>query len=396
MKSVYLFFSSLKLTVVLLALSIILVFFGTLDQVNWGIHQAQKLYFESIFVVWPYREAGYSLQQPGLPMPGGYTLGALLLINLVLGFFRFMKISWKKSGIMLIHGGIVLLLVSGFMISAWQKEGQMRIDENGKNNFSLDPMSNEIVLIDKSAADFDSVTSIPESLLEDGTSFDTPSGITIDVIDYMENTSIGRLADNPGSKPLDVTQGAAAKMGLFADEKKPDYSTNGINTASAVIRLKTSEGEIGSWLVSNLFDERFPPQKFEHNGKPYEIAMRFTRTYYPFWIELLDFTHDRYPGTNIPKNFSSQVNVVDMETNEKRQALIYMNHPLRYAGLTFFQSGFDNNDTTTILQIVRNPVWTLPYWAVLLVGVGMTVQFIIAILNFSKKAQRKQGQTQSA
>ena len=48
MKSLFQFFSSLKLTVVLLTFSLILIFFGTLDQVQYGIWHTQELYFESI------------------------------------------------------------------------------------------------------------------------------------------------------------------------------------------------------------------------------------------------------------------------------------------------------------------------------------------------------------
>ena len=48
-----------------------------------------------------------------------------------------------------------------------------------------------------------------------------------------------------------------------------------------------------------------------------------------------------------------------------------MNHPLRYGGLTFYQAGFENNDTTSIFQVVRNPVWTLPYISCAMVGLGL-------------------------
>ena len=48
------FFSSLQLTVVLLTLSMALVFFGTLDQVHYGIWHTQRLYFESFIVFWAY------------------------------------------------------------------------------------------------------------------------------------------------------------------------------------------------------------------------------------------------------------------------------------------------------------------------------------------------------
>ena len=45
-----------------------------------------------------------------------------------------------------------------------------------------------------------------------------------------------------------------------------------------------------------------------------------------------------------------------------------MNQPLRYAGETFYQASFANDDRTSILQVVRNPGWLLPYIACAMVG----------------------------
>jgi cytochrome c biogenesis protein ResB len=59
-----------------------------------------------------------------------------------------------------------------------------------------------------------------------------------------------------------------------------------------------------------------------------------------------------------------------------------MNNPLRYAGLTFYQAGFENDDKTTILQVVRNPSWQLPYVACALMTLGLVVQFCIHLVAF--------------
>ena len=77
------------------------------------------------------------------------------------------------------------------------------------------------------------------------------------------------------------------------------------------------------------------------------------------------------PGTDIPKNFSSRVLLQRPETGEKREVLIYMNNPLRYAGETYYQSSFDPDDHGTILQVVHNPSWLTPYFSCVLVGVGL-------------------------
>jgi hypothetical protein len=142
---------------------------------------------------------------------------------------------------------------------------------------------------------------------------------------------------------------------------------------------------IGTWLVSNVIDERFPPQMVSLGEQSWEVALRFTRNYYPFEIELIDFKHEKYPGTEVPFNFSSEVMVHHEDSAKDQKALIYMNHPLRYEGLTFYQASFANQDKTSIFQVVRNPGWILPYISVLLMGLGMCVQFGMHFIKFLSK-----------
>ena len=112
------------------------------------------------------------------------------------------------------------------------------------------------------------------------------------------------------------------------------------------------------------------------------------RHYYPFEIELIDFKHEKYPGTEVPFNFSSEVKVTHQDSTKNQKALIYMNHPLRYEGLTFFQASFANQDKTSIFQVVRNPGWLLPYLSVLLMGLGMCAQFGMHFFKFLGKQRR--------
>jgi len=98
------------------------------------------------------------------------------------------------------------------------------------------------------------------------------------------------------------------------------------------------------------------PQTFEFGGRSWRITLRAKRNYEPFSLTLLKFSHDRYAGTDIPKNFSSRIRLTTPDGRDDREVLVYMNNPLRYAGLTFYQAGFDNNDRTTILQVVRESV----------------------------------------
>jgi hypothetical protein len=73
------------------------------------------------------------------------------------------------------------------------------------------------------------------------------------------------------------------------------------------------------------------------------------------------------------------------DTGENRETLIYMNNPLRYAGETFYQSGFDPDNQGTILQVVHNPSWLTPYFSCVLVGFGLIVHFAMHLLGFTLK-----------
>jgi hypothetical protein len=151
---------------------------------------------------------------------------------------------------------------------------------------------------------------------------------------------------------------------------------------TAVLELAGADGPLGTWLVSPLLTE---PQSVTVQGHTYQLQMRPTRHYYPFSVTLLKFSHDRYPGTDIPKNFSSRVRLRTPDGSVDREVLIYMNNPLRYGGLAFYQAGFEPNDRTTILQVVQNPSWLLPYISCVLMFLGLVIQFSIHLTRFIRK-----------
>jgi hypothetical protein len=105
--------ASLRLTVVLLALSMLLVFVGTLAQVDSGIWYVQKRYFHSL---WAWADFALFFPRPaeggrripgGFPIPGGYLLGVLLLVNLAAAYIAKFRLTWKD---------LVLLPVLGVSI----------------------------------------------------------------------------------------------------------------------------------------------------------------------------------------------------------------------------------------------------------------------------------------
>jgi len=229
------------------------------------------------------------------------------------------------------------------------------------------------------------VHSIPVQMLKPGKLIEVPNTpLKIRTVSYYPNAALGRATSGAATESP-ATQGVAVRMGVVVTPQAETYAENEINTATAFVEVIGPEGSLGVWLVSNVIDERFPPQVVQSGEGEWEIALRFLRHYYPFEVELIDFSHDKYPGTEIPFNFSSEVMVRHEDSTKNQKALIYMNHPLRYEGLTFYQASFANQDRTSIFQVVRNPGWLLPYLSVLLMGIGMCVQFGIHFVKFLGK-----------
>ena len=100
-------------------------------------------------------------------------------------------------------------------------------------------------------------------------------------------------------------------------------------------------------------------------------------------------THDIYPGSDIPKNFASLVRLRSDDGREEQEFKIYMNNPLRFGGFTFYQYQMDSANKSTVLQVVRNPSWLVPYIACALMSLGLLVQFGISLALFIEKRSRK-------
>jgi hypothetical protein len=356
--------SSLRLTVVLLALSMILIFAATIAQVELGIHEVQQSHLRS-WLAWLDLAPGEG--RIAVPFPGGMLLGSLLLINLLAAHTARFEFRLRKAGMLLIHLGIILLLLGELFTAIFAEESQVTLDEGRAHNYSTSQREIELAIVDASEPGVETVTAIPMSRLRDGERFDL-DGFSLRIVRYFRNSEI--VAENTAGPAFDSTRAdSGAGTGHAVRELPHETAMDRRDQSAAFVEITGGEGKsLGTWLLTNGFPS---PQIFDNGGRTWGMAIRQRRFYHPFSIRLLDFTHDRYLGTQIPKNFSSRVRLENAATGEHRETLIYMNHPLRYQGLTFYQAGFANDDRTSILQVVRNPVWTLPYLACGMVGLGL-------------------------
>ena len=395
-------FTSLRLTVVCLCLAILLIFVGTLEQVHLGLYAVQSEFFRSFLIYWT--PSGTNWRIP--VFPGGWLIGMVLLMNLLAAHIKRFKLERRKIGILLIHGGLILLLAGQFVTEIFQVESQMRIDVGQTKNYSEDARKNELAVIDVTDPDSDHVVAIPESLVATGGEIRTPQlPFALRVEKFFPNSSAAgpMQAD---ADALKARQGIGQR--LFFNPAPITRSMDDENEPATLVQAVSDKGPIGEWTVSTWFT-RYPrsaelesnvasmfpglsltdPQSFTFQGRTYQIALRPVRFYKPYSVTLLAFNHDIYAGTDIPKNFSSKIHLNDPRNGEDRDILIYMNNPLRYRGETFFQASWELDDRGTILQIVRNPASLAPYIACLLVALGLLVQFLTHLLAFGRKRRNQ-------
>ena len=277
------FFTSLKLTVVLLVLSIILVFCATLNQVQLGVWGVQAKWFRSFFVWQEIR--GFLIPV----FPGGYLIGGLLLINLVVSHIYRFRLSWKKAGITITHAGLILLLIGELVTALYQEDFQMRMDEGETKRYSESPRIVELAITDITGPDWDQVVVIPPDHLKSPDVIQHPAlPFTVKPLYYYPNSALQLKSQAPTAPESGADQGIGARLAV--SPAPLTYKDNERNLPAVLVELGGPGGPLGKWLLSPwLMDS----QRFDHAGRTYEMTLRFKREYKDFSLTLLKFTHDR-------------------------------------------------------------------------------------------------------
>lgn len=299
----------------------------------------------------------------------------------------------QRAGIVLLHAGIGLIMVGELVTDLYAVEGQMRVAEGQTVNYAYDIRSCELA-VTTDEADAARVTVIPDHLLRKAAESDQP----IRHADLPFDLSVKRFDGNSRlSQSKAETENPATKGAGLTTISVPSGSVSGVatdagvNLPSAYVEpLDKNTGEsLGVWLVSSSFAPgtgSLMPQAVSNGGEKHTIELRFKRLYKNYSIKLEDFRFDRYVGTNVPKNYSSDVVVLDPERGVNRPVRIWMNNPLRYAGDTLYQADYDKmTEKTSVLQVVTNGGWMIPYVSCMYVGLGMLSHFLITLTRFTRR-----------
>jgi ABC-type transport system involved in cytochrome c biogenesis permease subunit len=339
----------------------------------WLFVQGDRVYLgdAGMRILWQLQQAGF---------------GSLILLG---GCWMVFK---KRAGIVLLHSGVGLLMFGQFFVTQYDVEEQMTIPEGNTIDYGQDIRAVELAIVREDSQE-NLVTAIPlirngkssgfldqQSIRPDALPFD------IEVIDFFRNSTFREL--EPDQENI-ATHGVGLRY--VAERLRPGSGTGDskVNLASAYVRLTQRNGfkVLGTYLLSQPLGNQ---ERIEVDGKDFELSVRFERHYKPYSVQLIDVRADHYLGTTTPKNYSSDVRLIHQGLNVDREDHIWMNNPLRFAGETFYQSGYQNlqGREYTTFQVVKNAGWMIPYVSCMLVLFGMTFHFLTKLIGFLLRHER--------
>jgi cytochrome c-type biogenesis protein CcsB len=137
------------------------------------------------------------------------------------------------------------------------------------------------------------------------------------------------------------------------------------------------------------------------SGEPASVKMgdlEITCTYgshrlpIPFILKLRKFEIERYPGSNSPSSFASEVTLIDTEQSIEEERRIYMNNVLKHRGYRFYQSSYDQDELGTVLSVNRDSVGTrITYIGYFFLMLGMFLALFARRTRFARLARSSNG-----
>ena len=170
--------------------------------------------------------------------------------------------------------------------------------------------------------------------------------------------------------------------------------------------VRAPAGQMGSHLGAvklelkymGMVSEVFVPGLARLAGRPVKGSMgnlSYTITYgsreilLPFSLFLKNFEVERYPGSNSPSSFASDVVLQDPELGIQEDRRIFMNNVLKHRGYRFYQASYDKDELGTVLSVNRDRIGTfVTYLGYLVLIGGMIVALFVPGTRFAMIARK--------
>ncbi len=148
---------------------------------------------------------------------------------------------------------------------------------------------------------------------------------------------------------------------------KPSEHATPLTTSAVLVEYKG----IKQWLLLNDTIKLFG------DTVAFIVSYRNRALDLGFPIRLVDFKVTRYQGTGKAMEYASTVMIGNKEAKfEDGQIVISMNEPMKYAGYTFYQSSFNEDENTgepiaSILSVNKDPGRWVKYLGSLILSIGI-------------------------
>lgn len=383
LRSLFRLLASYGFAIVLLAFLFLLTLLGTLEQVDHGLYDAQKKYFESFCVV-------YELYDTvPIILPGAYLVMALLFVNLVCGAIIRAPKNWTRPGMLIAHTGILVLLLGGLVTYHFSIRGHMTLYEGESSNEFESYYDWEIAITQVGDTAEDRQWIIPQ---EDFTDLEPEDARTFHALALPFDLRLEGFARNSVVQPASGTAHGVDGFAVIPRPKSKEAEQN-LPGAYAVVVEKATQAEQKGILWGWSMRGEPVPWVVDVGGATWSIDLRRQRWKTPFTIVLNKFIHEQHPGTRMASNYESVVTQV--EGDVRRQVEIRMNEPLRHKGYTLFQASFGPKDAGpndrmySVFEVVKNPADQWPLYSCIIISFGLSLHFIQRLYGYLQREQRK-------
>ncbi len=297
----------------------------------------------------------------------------LLAVNLV-GRLIVLKLYRKeKLPVFLFHLAFILMITGAGITRYFGWEGSIHIREGEEQNncFSNEKFIGYSIIdsggkIIASQSEKYSMTSVSADNYK--------KTLTINNKDY--ELVLAKIIPNATEVITDTPEGGAKTEGLKAVAVNPEERNTGQNAFLFHIISGQESETIYLWDKET---EKIASGSCVIDGITVEVAYGSKSTILPFSIKLNDFILDRYPGSNSPSGYKSDVVLIDKADNVEKPFMIFMNNILKYKGYRFYQSSFDQDEKGTILSVNHDMAGMLVTYT------GYTLLFLFIILALISK-----------
>jgi hypothetical protein len=295
-------------------------------------------------------------------------IGVLLFVNLLSAVIFRLKYKWSGLGMLLIHIGLLVLLGGGFISFRYAREYFMTLSE-GESSQMASAVHEWELAVWTQAGGKKRVLAVDIADLRPGRPWAIP-GLDLEL-------TVSRFF--PNCRPGDSEEKGETVLNEIQPAADPAE-----NIPGAILNLHSLQG--GQRQFS-LYAGNDTPVTQQYANRHYYFFLRLKRILLPLQLKLLDFKKTVYPGSEIPKSFTSRVEIES--GGLRREALISMNRPLRFRGYTFYQSSYGEDvqrGANSTFAVVKNAGRWLPYISSALIFLGLVLHFFSQLLAALRKS----------